>query len=71
MGNVSQKTESRKKSVTTQKDGELKFPVADGSARLSGRKLQNSKNAQTGIHRKERISAENLMAIGKSFNLKK
>ena len=28
-------------------------------------------HSETGIHRKERISAENLMAIGKSFNLKK
>ena len=57
--------------MITQKDGEFVFLVADGSAKLSGRDYEfQEPTSETGIYRKERISAENLMAIGKSFDLK-
>ena len=58
----------------TQKDGDFVFLVADGSAKLSGRDYEfQEPTSETGIYPKERersISAENLMAIGKSFDLK-
>ena len=60
-----------KEVLITLKDGEFMFPVADGSAKLSGRLRIPRTHSETEIHRKERISAQNVMAIGKSFNLKK
>ena len=59
-----------KEVLIAQKDGEFVFLVADGFTKLSGRDHDfQDPNSETGIHREERISAENLTAIGKSFNL--
>ena len=62
-----------KEVLITHKDGEFVFPVADGSATLSGRdyEFQEPTRRRKFTERRERISAENLMAIGKSYNLKK
>ena len=46
----------------------LKFPVADGSAKLSGR---NYEVQEPTLRRESTVKKENLMAIGQSFDLKK
>ena len=63
---------STKEVLITRRDEECVFPVADGLAKLSGR-TTNYKNPLWDGNPPwgERISAENLMVIGKSFNLKK
>ena len=61
-----------KKVVMTQRDEEFVFPVADSAAKLSGRDHEFQELAlRRNLPSRERISAENLKAIGKSFNLKK
>ena len=55
-----------KEVLISQKDGECGIPVADGSAKLSGRDYE----FQEPTLRRESISVENLTAIGKSFDLK-
>ena len=62
-----------KEVLTTHKDGEFVFPVADGSATVSGRdyEFQEPTPRRESTVKRERISAENLKAIGKSVNLKK
>ena len=61
-----------KEVLITQRNEELVFPAADDSAKIIRKKLRIPRtHTETGIHSKKRISAENLMAIGKSFDLKK
>ena len=63
---------NEKEVLKTQRDEEFVFPMADGSAKLSGRdyEFQEPTLRRESIVR-GRISAENLMAIGMSFKLKK
>ena len=58
---------------TSQKDREFVFVVTDGSAKLSGwgYEFQESTLRRESTVKRERISTENLMATGKSFDLKK
>ena len=67
--NTSQKTECERSPDNTHKDGEFVFSVAGGTAKLSGRDYEFQE--PTPRPQGEIISAENLMAIGKSFKLKK
>ena len=60
-----------KEVLITQKDGEFVFSVADGSAKLSGRKYEFPEptlRLESTVKR-EKISADNPMAIGKSLDL--
>ena len=61
-----------KEVLITPKDGEFAILVADGSAKLSGRdcELQEPTLRRESTVRRQRIPAENLMATGKSCNLK-
>ena len=60
-----------KEVLITQKDGEFVFPVADGSAKLSGRdhEFQEPTLRRESTVREENLSGE-LTTIGKSFDLK-
>ena len=61
-----------KEVLITQRDVEFVFPVAYGSAKIIRKTLRFPRtHSETGIHRKERISTENLMATGQSSNRKK
>ena len=61
-----------KEVLRTEKDGEFIFLVADGSAKIIRKSLRIPRtHSEAAIHREERISTENLMATGKSLNLKK
>ena len=69
--NISQKTECERSP-----DNPKRWTICISSgiwfSKIIRKKLRIPRtHSETGIHRKERISAENLMAIGKSFNLKK
>ena len=58
--------------LITKEDGEFVFPVAQSGTAKNRERLRIPRtHSETGIHREERISAENLMATGKSCNLKK
>ena len=49
-----------KEVLTAKKNGEFVFPVADGSAKLSGRDYEFQEPTETGIHRKERESQQRI-----------
>ena len=60
-----------KEVLITQKDGELVISCGRWFCKIIKKRLRIPRtHSETGIHRKERISAENLTATGKSFNLK-
>ena len=61
------RTLNAKEVLITQKDGECVFPVAGGSAKLSGRDYEFQEPT---LRRESTVRRENLTAMGKSFNLK-
>ena len=69
--NISQKTECER-SLDNPKRWRICISYGRWFSKIIRKKLRIPRtHSETGINRKERISAENLMAIGKSFNLKR
>ena len=69
--NISQKTKCER-SLDNPKRWRICISYGRWFSKIIRKKLRIPRtHSETGIHRKERISAENLMEIGKSFNLKK
>ena len=71
--NISQKTECER-SPDNPKGWRIYFSCGRWFSKIARKRLRFPRtHSETGIHNKERerISTENLMAIGKSFNLKK